>query len=81
MTRRTDEYKILWIVDKCVREEINKDNPIPRKVARWKIEQMKRTTHRSGELILVHKDISIADALVAHLKNKQTEIEFPFNLT
>jgi hypothetical protein len=49
-------YKIWWILNGIVKEEIYKDRPVPKSVAEWKLKELKRTTHKTGELKVVKAD-------------------------
>lgn len=53
---RTDEWKLIWVVDGKVKETHYENNPRPLAFIRSRIWIMSRTTHRTGMLLPLHKD-------------------------
>lgn len=46
-------FKIWWILNNVVKEEIFKDRPVPKHVAEKESQLRKRTTHKTGKLVIV----------------------------
>lgn len=45
-------YVLEWYPDGVtLKETIRKDDPMPRSVMRWKMKELRRTTHKTGSLV------------------------------
>jgi hypothetical protein len=49
--KRPARYYIAWYNGKKHMEDIRKNNPMPYATAKWTIQQLRSTTHKTGELI------------------------------
>jgi hypothetical protein len=54
-------YKLFWVVAGVVREEIYKDRPLPFFTACREADTKERTTHKIGQIDVVHADMKAAD--------------------
>lgn len=70
---KTDEWKLVWIVEGVVKETLYETNPRPLAFIRQRKFMLERTTHRAGTLKPMHKDESVI-ALINQL-NKQTKLK------
>lgn len=50
-------YKLVWIVGGKVREELFRGNPYS--LCKWKANQLKATTYKSGKLLVLPNDLKI----------------------
>lgn len=51
MTRPNPLYVLKYYQGKTLMETIGLNNPMPRAVMRWKMKELRRTTHKTGDLI------------------------------
>lgn len=55
-SKKPGHYKLFWVVEGTVKEETFKDRPIPFAMACHQADVMERTTHKIGQIDVVHCD-------------------------